>query len=560
MAYETIIKFSADTAEGKAKIQDFSNAVSSAAGNITAAQDKLAGVTDKATGATVRNWREGNRLSGGMQSMAFSMTGASGVGMQLFNMMDSVGDSIERTRLKGGSFGDVLKMLKGDIGMMASAGVVGLAIAGFTALQKSIKDTNDLTAKLESRFLKLESTLLENKLARLKREYDSGKISIDEYREAWAKLTIAIETAEAAKEIKEYSEQLGGLAKKTIMLSAIATGGGGIGEAIAAIFSIGDDTKKEKIEENIRTIKQALALKIDGIISQFNYDLGKSAQKADDIADAISKQALKLPETDGLYTSGIDAEMAALQEKEAAKQAIYGETANYQLQLLDAQYTNYQNVLGKSTDLDNWYHNKKKALQLKGLEDFVKNNVVANKIHQAHSVFMAGLDKSLFDYKMSIGKALVASGKAAVGAMVADYLKAKAKEWALEGAANIAKGIATGNPAAIAGGLGMLAQAAAAGVAASYISSKTAIQNPQQEPKFAVTTNSYSPTAEGGSYAASGAGGGAGGERVAQTSNTIHLTAVQNIYGNVIGIDSLKDLWQAWNYENVRLVAADLGG
>lgn len=154
-----------------------------ASGEIT----KFTKQSDALGGSTMRNWQMANRMGSSFQGVAMSMGGVGTQGRMLFGVLDNMGDYFERASLRGLSFKDALKNLRGEIGMMASAGAVMAASAIFDAMQKSAQQALDAANQVLGVLERMTADVMDKKFQDMmnaqRKNYENGKLTYNQYHE-----------------------------------------------------------------------------------------------------------------------------------------------------------------------------------------------------------------------------------------------------------------------------------------------------------------------------------------------------------------------------------------
>lgn len=507
--------------------------------------------------------------TGGMvaQQAGASMSSLGLAGQMAGQSMNAFSQIVQASALK------MSAMQMATMGLMAGIGMLMMAYRELQKDMQGVIDTSNETLKI---YQALDADRYTGKLNKIKKAYDEGTISADEYRKAAAAVNKQLLTNAQDEKLAENMENA---EKLTERLTAKWWDLGGMATKAWDKMSGGAvSTKLQTLNNNI----YANEIKLKKDIEKANEEAENTiTEKRKEQLEKRKEEAIANHEQEVSIIAALDAQYAASalasyneeQENYAAqaelRKFVDSDTFAYKMELLDMERDKYLQIANDKSNSDEEraalslqieknYTDKKIALEKLELDNFIKNNKIAATVHKGAGLFMMSMEKAMVDYKMSAGKAVVASAKAAAGAMVADALEAQSKQWAKEGAAGVAKGLINMNPGQVAGGVALLALAGVTGIAAGAIRKSTAMQKPEQAPEFAVAENSYSPSASGS--AALSTGGASGSEKVAQTSNVIHLSSILNVYGNVIGIDNFKQLFYDWQAENIRLVAADLGG
>lgn len=580
---ETTIKFSADTEQGKQKIAEFAGAVKQASGEISASESKATGAINNNTGAQFANWRESKRMSGGMQSLAYSFAGVSGPAAQAMGVLNLVGASMEKTELKGRNFGDVLKSMKGEIQMLAQAGALALLAFAFKKMNDDMKATLDLAIKVDQQFQKLQADMYADKIDRISKAYKDGAISAEEFRAKAIGISKALANVTANPEIEQAVEKSSELSRK---LSASWVQGAGLSTAAWTkawnkISGGSVETKIQVLNNQVVAATIAAERELAKKTQEINEQIAE--QEAEKAARRAEQQRKAAAERMELLTAEYQAKMAAWEREMLAQQGM----TEWLEQLSMTKHEAELQRLAEEYEMGRMYieqaviDKEQQVAALIALQERYaaavdaanKKEAASNKIktkqEMADEYFAAkykgALQSTYGGFVSKIQTDLIAGNKVGVAHMVADTLKALGVQWAMEGAAGIAKGIISNNPAMIAAGGKLMALgggAAATGFGMGAMQRRDTGMPELSLPGAAgggATAGGWATA--GGGASGGGAGGGArGGESVAKTSNVIHLNSIMNVYGNVIGIDKFRELFTEWQYENIRLVAADMGG
>lgn len=251
----------------EADLKGLKAGMAEASGEIT----KFTGQSNALGQSSMRNWRMANQMGDSFRGAALSMGGMRGQGVMVLGMLDNIQDYFERAKIRGLGFRDALKNLSGEMSMMLTAGVVYGLMQAFNALQKSIEETNKVLAETQKGWDQLTVNLYENKLKRLKKQYDDNKISAEQYRESAENLSQAIVRTKYQEEIAKTTEAIKKLGDAQVRLAVIqsALSSSKAGGLIAGLFGADVDAKMAAMTSKLRQLESTLAqetkMKIDEV-------------------------------------------------------------------------------------------------------------------------------------------------------------------------------------------------------------------------------------------------------------------------------------------------------
>lgn len=170
-------------------------------------------------------------------------------------------------------------------------------------------------------------------------------------------------------------------------------------------------------------------------------------------------------------------------------------------------------------------------------------NAFYNTLEAQSKAFFKGETTRLVDFG-ELGRQVWAGIATAVLDSLAKQLKGKATDWGLEGAALVARGIATANPAMVAGGAKLLGVAALAGAGAAIISGLSGATGEKAQESLARSTGQLPPLTP--EEEAAGVRRTTGstirtGTFSSQGNGTFNINPIVNFYtsdGGIVAIDS----------------------